>query len=452
MLSAGLARTSEGRRGSRLRAAPAAARPTAARPVVAASPDEDRRPLAGLRVLDLTRMLAGPTTGLLLADMGAEVIKIEEPQIGDPTRRNVPHLGGESTYYMAVNRGKLGITLDLKSPEGRAALLDLVAKSDIIVENFRAGVMDRLGLGFDVLREVRKDIVLCSISGFGASGPLRDKTSFDLVNQAMAGTMSVTGEVGRPPARIGVPAGDLCGGYFGCLAILAALRARRKTGRGAHIDLSLHDCLISLLGYLGQAYFTTGESLGPVGSGHHHIVPYGAFDASDGTLVIAAFSQNFWERFAGAIGRPDLLSDARFETLERRKTNREPLMAILRPILSSGTRDYWIATLGEHDVPCATIASVGEALESDQAVARGLVFEVAHSSLGALKALATPLRADGAPWLSALPPPMLGEHTRQVLAGLLGYSEEDIARHLSIQKRPKVGRGADASLATGRTS
>lgn len=393
---------------------------------LAAARSEADLPLAGVRVLDLTRMLAGPMGCLIFADLGAEVIKVEEPRIGDPTRRNLPFVGEESAYYMAVNRGKKGITLDLKCEEGRKVFLDLVAKADIVIENYRAGVMDRLGLGYDDLRQVKPDIILCSISGFGQTGPLREKISFDLVNQAIAGTMSVTGEAGRPPVRIGVPAGDLCGGIFGALASLAALRARRATGLGAHIDLSLHDSLVALLGYLAQSCLLTGESPTPVGSGHHNIVPYRAYQANDGYFVLAAFSQEFWHKFVKAIGRPKLAQDPRFVTLSDRKQNRAALEAIIEPIIRQNSLQHWIEVLERHDVPCAPIWSIGEALESAQSMAREMVFEVRHSTLGPQRALGLPFRADGRPWRSAEPPPTLGQHCNDVLGGLLGYSSAKI--------------------------
>lgn len=393
-------------------------------------------PLTGVRVLDLTRMLAGPMGCLIFADLGADVIKIEEPRIGDPTRRNLPFIGEESAYYMAVNRGKKGITLDLKHAEGRKVFLDLVAKADIVIENYRAGVMDRLGLGYDDLRRIKPDIILCSISGFGQTGPLREKISFDLVNQAIAGTMSVTGEADRPPVRIGVPAGDLCGGIFGALASLTALRARRATGLGAHIDLSLHDSLVALLGYLAQSCLLTGESPTPVGSGHHNIVPYRAYQANDGYFVLAAFSQEFWHKFVKAIGRPELAQDPRFTTLSDRKQNRAALEAIVEPIFRQNSLQHWIGVLERHDVPCAPIWSIGEALESAQSVAREMVFEVQHSTLGPQRALGLPFRADGHPWRTTEPPPTLGQHCNDVLEGLLGYSS---ARIDDLRKARAIG-------------
>ena len=384
-------------------------------------------PLEGVRVLDLTRMFAGPFGTLILADLGAEIIKVEEPRVGDPTRMNIPFVNGESTYFMAVNRGKKSIAMDLKTEGGRQTFLDLVARADVVIENYRPGVMNRLGLSYEQLRERNPHIVLCSISGFGQTGPMRDKISFDLVNQAMAGTMAITGEEGRPPVRIGLPAGDLNGGIFAILAILAALYGRRRVGLGAHIDLGLHDLLVALLGYMAQLYFTTGESAGPVGSGHHHIAPYRAFEASDGDLVIAAFSQAFWVKFAGAMGHPEWAQDSRFKLIDDRKIYKDELHALIEPLIRTKTVAEWLGILDAADVPCAEVASIGQVLGSAQTSARELVVDFVHPRAGPLRALGTPCRADGAVLRSPYPPPILGEHTDQILKDLLGYSDAHIA-------------------------
>jgi crotonobetainyl-CoA:carnitine CoA-transferase CaiB-like acyl-CoA transferase len=395
------------------------------KPPLSQQPD-DSLPLAGIRVLDLTRMFAGPYGAEILADLGAEVIKIEEPRIGDPTRRNIPFIKDQSTYFMSVNRGKKSVVLDLKTKDGRQAMLDLVAQSDVVIENYRVGVMDRLGLSYQELRERKPDIILCSISGYGKTGPLKDKISFDLVNQAMAGTMAVTGEEGMPPVRIGLPVGDLNGGIFSVLAILAALQSRRRTGAGAAIDLGLHDLLIALLGYVGQLYLITGESPRPVGSGHHHIAPYGAFEASDGYIVVAAFTQSFWAKFAKTIDRPYLVEDPRFITIDTRKVHMEALNDIIKPILRARSVDEWLVLLETGDVPCARVASIGEVLTSPQALAREIVFDFEHPTVGTVRTVGTPFRVDGKPWRTLVPPPTLGQHTSEVLSSLLGYSQERI--------------------------
>lgn len=372
-------------------------------------------PLAGITVIDLTRMLAGPYGTLILADLGAEIIKIEEPRLGDPTRHNLPKVGEESAYFMSVNRGKRSICLDLKSDEGKEKFLGLVERADVVIENFRPGVMERLGLGPGTLHRIKPQLIICSISGFGQTGPLKNKISFDLVNQAMAGTMSITGEPDRPPVRIGLPAGDLAGGIFASLGILAELYGRRQHGNGSWIDLSLHDILVSLLGYVGQLYFTTGEVPGPVGSGHHHIAPYRAFRAKDGYFVIAAFTQNFWLNFAAAIDMESLTTDPRFSDITERKHNKSALYKIIDPVLETKTVTEWVKLFEHADVPVAEVLSIGEALESEQSVSRNVVFDYEHPKLGRMKAVSCPFFCDGKPWRSSLPPPLLGEHTEEIL-------------------------------------
>lgn len=376
--------------------------------------ETDELPLQGLKVLDLTRMLAGPYGTLILADLGADVIKIEEPRIGDPTRRNIPMVGSESTYFMAVNRGKRSVTLDLKTEADRKRFLDLVRTADVVIENYRPGVMERLGLSYANLCAVKPDIILCSISGFGQTGPLKDKISFDLVNQAMAGTMSVTGEEGRPPVRVGLPAGDLSGGIFGAFGVLAALYGRRQTGRGMHIDIGLHDLLVSLLGYVAQLYFTTGEVPGPVGSGHHHIAPYRAFQAKGGYFVIAAFTQVFWLKFTKAVGMPELADDPRFADITARKHNKAALYEIIDPIFTTKTVDEWVEIFRVADVPAAPVYTVGEALESEHAASRDIVFSYEHPALGTVRTAGTPFRTQDRTWRSLLPPPSLGQHNAEI--------------------------------------
>jgi formyl-CoA transferase/CoA:oxalate CoA-transferase len=333
-------------------------------------------------------------------------------------------VGSESTYFMSLNRGKRGITLDLKKESDRAEFIKLVESADVVVENYRPGVMKRLGLSFDDLCKVKPDIILCSISGFGQTGPLKDKISFDLVNQAMAGTMSVTGEEGRPPVRVGLPAGDLSGGIFGALGILAALHERRRTGRGTHVDIGLHDLLVSLLGYVAQLYFTTGEIPGPVGSGHHHIAPYRAFMANDGYFVIAAFTQVFWLKFTKVIGMPHLANDPRFADITARKHNKAALYDIIDPIFLTRSVQEWVEIMRVGDVPAAAVNTVGEALASAQTQARDMTFEYLHPTVGKMRTVGTPFRADGVTLRSPLPPPLLGEHNEAILGVLRSASDE----------------------------
>jgi formyl-CoA transferase/CoA:oxalate CoA-transferase len=380
-------------------------------------------PLAGLRVLDLTRMFAGPYCCLFLADLGAEVIKIEEPRIGDPTRRNIPMVNGESTYYMAVNRGKKSVALDLKLPAAREAFLRLVEQSDVVVENYRPGVMDRLGLSYTELRKRKSDIILLSLSGFGQTGPMRNNISFDIVNQAMAGVMSVTGEEGRPPVRIGVPVGDLSGGIFGALAVMAALRTRRLHGFGAAIDLSLHDLMLTLLGPLAQEYLSIGTSPMSTGSSDRNVVPSRAYQASDGWIALATRTDDEWAALANLLDRPELVRDSRFRTNRDRVSHRSDVDREVQTAIQRKPVAEWIRILSAQGIAAAAIGSMGEAVDSEQARARGMVLSYQQSIAGACQGVGTAMRVDGALLRATRPPPVLGEHTSEVLRGVAGLSE-----------------------------
>lgn len=384
-------------------------------------------PLQGVRVLDLSRVLSGPFCTMILADLGAEVIKIEEPGSGDQTRTIPPYVNGESHYYLAINRNKQSVVIDLKKPRAREIMDRLVTKSDVLVENFRPGVMERLGLGYERLRALKPDLIICSISGFGQAGPLRDKPSFDLVIQALSGVMSVTGEPDGPPGKLGIPMGDLAGGLWGAIAILAALYDRNVTGQGHHIDLGLLDGMIGLLGYLAEIYLVTGESPGRVGARHHSVVPYGRFETKDGYLVLAIHVGDFWRKFCRAVGKEDLIYDPRFRTTSDRRANREELEAIVSDILRSKTTAEWLQILEAADVPNAPVLSIAEALEQEHVKSRGLLEEVDHPVAGRVKVPGRVIRYVGEyDQASFRPAPILGQHTRAVLEGLLGYSTDEV--------------------------
>jgi crotonobetainyl-CoA:carnitine CoA-transferase CaiB-like acyl-CoA transferase len=385
-------------------------------------------PLPGVRVLDLTRVLAGPFATCILGDLGAAVLKVEEPDEGDHVRTLPPHYPGhESHYFVAVNRNKRSIAVDLKQPAGRDLVLDLAAECDVVVENFRPGVMERLGLGFSALVERRPDVILCSISGFGRTGPMSEKPSFDLVTQALSGVMSVTGEPDGPPTKLGLPLGDLGGGLWGAISVLAALNRRHLSDRPQHIDLSLLEGMVGLLGYLGQVTLMTGESPGRVGSGHHTIVPYGRFEAADGYLVLALHVGSFWRRFCAVVGRSDLIEDPRFRTTADRRDNRVELEQIVGDILRTRTRAEWHKLLGDADIPQGPILDVGEALHSEQLAARQVLMTMHHPTAGDLQTVRPPIRfVDEALPASPRPSPRLGEHTRQVCRELAGLDDERI--------------------------
>jgi formyl-CoA transferase/CoA:oxalate CoA-transferase len=373
-------------------------------------------------------MLAGPYGSMLLADLGAEVIKIEDPTGGDPMRgMGPPFIDGESAYFLSINRNKKSVALDLERPEGRDVFLDLCRVSDVVWENFRPGVMARLGCAPDALRALNPRLIVCSISAFGQDGPYRDWPAFDLALQAMGGAMSITGEDGRPPARMGLPMGDLAGGMFGALAVAGALFRRAQTGEGAHFDLSLLDCQVSLLTYIAQYFWADGRVPGRVGSGHASVVPYQAFATRDGFLVVAVFSDKFWSGFCRAIERPELIGDPRFDSNGKRVANRAALVPLLEAILPQRLTAEWLGRLQKEGVPAAPIQRVDEVLRDPQVLQREMVVDLEHPKLGTLKTLGTPIRADGDPAVRPAPPPALGEQTETVLGGLLGYPADRIA-------------------------
>ena len=381
----------------------------------------------GVRVLDLSRMLAGPYGAMLLADLGAEVVKIEEPGGGDPMRAmGPPFLDGESAYFLSINRNKKSVALDLERPEGRAVFLDLCRVADVVWENFRPGVMARLGCAPETLRAQNPRLVVCSISAFGQEGPYRDWPAFDLALQAMGGAMSITGEEGRPPARMGLPMGDLAGGMFGALAVAGALFRRAQTGEGTAIDLSLLDCQASLLTYVAQYFWADGRVPGRVGSGHASVVPYQAFATRDGFLVVSVFAEKFWSGFCRAIERPDLIADPRFDSNRKRVERKRELVPLLEAIFPARPTAEWLARLQKEGVPAAPIQRVDEVLRDPQVLLREMVVDLEHPRLGSVKTLGTPIKPAGAPPFRPAPPPGLGEHTDAVLGGLLGYPPERI--------------------------
>lgn len=384
-------------------------------------------PLAGVRVLDFTRVLAGPAASLALADLGAEVFKIEPPGTGDETRTFPPMRDGESHYYLAINRGKRSIVVDLKSAEGIALVKDLAAKCDVLVENYRPGVMDRLGLGYETIKAINPRLIYCSISGYGQTGPLKDRPSFDIVLQAMSGALSMNGEPDGLPMKLGIPLGDLVGGINGPIGILSALYERERTGKGRHIDISLMDGLMGMLGYIAQLAFFTGKDPQRVGSQHPNLVPYGIFPASDGSIVIACLTPSFWSRVCRSIERPELIEDARYDTLEKRRDAREEVNAIVSAFTEQHTVDDLVEIFTQHEVPHAPILGVTEALSQPQAVARDMVVQTEHATLGSIPIVNRSIRFTDAEQPVPEAPPVLGQHTETILSDVLELSPERIA-------------------------
>jgi crotonobetainyl-CoA:carnitine CoA-transferase CaiB-like acyl-CoA transferase len=383
----------------------------------------------GVRVLDLSRMLAGPYGSMLLGDLGAEVVKVEEPDGGDPMRVMGPPFlaGGESAYFLSINRNKKSIALDLARPAGRDVFLDLAAHADVVWENFRPGVMERLGLGYEQLAAINPALVMCSISAYGQDGPYRHWPAFDLALQAMGGGMSITGEEGGRPVRMGLPIGDLAGGMFGAFAVAGALFRRARTGRGACIDLSLLDGQVSLLTYIAQYFWADGRVPRPMGSGHASVVPYQALATRDGHLIVAVFAEKFWGGFCRAVEQPGWERDPRFATNRDRLAHRATLMPLVEAAFRERTTEDWLARLHAAGVPAAPILDVDRVLADPQVRHRRMVVDVEHPGHGRVPTLGTPIKVDGTLEGPLAPPPRLGEHTDEILGGVLKYPADRLA-------------------------
>jgi crotonobetainyl-CoA:carnitine CoA-transferase CaiB-like acyl-CoA transferase len=376
-------------------------------------------PLAGIRVFDVTRVLAGPFCTMILADLGAEVIKVEGPGTPDYARSIPPHVGATSHYFLSINRKKKSIAIDLKQPAGQDLAVRLALTCDVVVENFRPGTLARLGLSYATLSERKPDIIVCSLSGYGQHGRLAGKAAVDTVVQALSGAMSVTGEADGPPVKLGLPMGDLAGSMWAAVGILAALHRRDATGRGDHVDVSLLDGLIGLQSYLAELYLVTGRSPGRIGSGHHVVPAYGRYAVADGHLVLAAQMDTFWRNFCKAAGRPELADDPRFSTVGDRSANFEEVERLVSEILLTKGLAEWTALLDEADVPHAPVLSIGEALEQPHARERGLVHEIDQPGSGKVRVTGPIIK-----FLASIDPPalghapVLGEHTRRILTDI----------------------------------
>ncbi len=385
------------------------------------------RPLEGLRVVDLTRVLSGPYCTMHLGDMGAEVIKVEQPGKGDDTRAFAPpYQGDEAAYFLSVNRNKKSITLDMKNAAGKEVLWRLIEKSDILVENFRPGAMDRLGFGYEAVKKRRPGLVYASISGFGASGPQKDRPGYDVIIQGEAGIMDITGPRDGAPYKVGAAIGDLVSGLYAAQGILAALYASKASGQGQHVTISMYEAVASLLTFNASIYFATGDTPRRRGNEHPTIVPYETFEAADGWINLGVANDDLWRRFCTGAERPDLIDDPRFAKAADRVRNREVLVPLVRALIKARTRDEWLARMDRAGVPSGAIRSVGEVCDSDLLKARNMVAEMPHASAGTVKAIKSAVQMSGTPLDSYIAPPTLGEHTREVLTGLLGYTARDV--------------------------
>ncbi|WP_296653947.1 CaiB/BaiF CoA-transferase family protein [Paraburkholderia sp.] len=387
-------------------------------------------PLAGVRVLDLSRILAGPWSGMVLGDLGAEVIKVEHPGRGDDTRDWGVRVGvTETAYFNSVNRNKRSVTLDLQTPEGQRIAQDLAKTCDVVIQNFRFGGAEKLGLGYETLSRENPRLIYCSISGYDRTGPEASRPGYDLVVQGEAGLMAMNGEAGQPPLKFGVAAVDLFTGMYSAQAMLAALFERERTGRGRHIEMALFDCGLMITAYYGLEALLQGEDPPRYGNAHPSIVPYGVFDAADGPLVITVGNNSQYERFCrDVIERPDLADDERFKTNIQRAHNRAELLPELTHELRRRPRALLLERLSRAGIPCGEVAGLREALLSERASAAGLVTTQTHphTESGTVPVLAPPWRFDGERMPVRRAPPQLGEGTRDVLQSVLGMSEDAI--------------------------
>lgn len=383
-------------------------------------------PLSGMRVIELAHIMAGPVCGLMLADMGADVIKVEKVPGGDDTRRFVPPaVNGESAAFMMLNRNKRGIALDIRSDGGRAALMRLVESADCLIENYRHDTMAKLGVGYDVLKTINPGLIYCEISGFGRAGPWADRGGFDLIAQGMSGLMSITGEApGRPPVKVGAPVSDITAGILAAMGCAAAYVHKLRTGQGQRVDTSLFEAAIIQTFWQSAICFATGLSPGPMGSAHPLNAPYEAFETSDGWLTLGAANQANWERMLGVVGAEHLKDDARFRTNQLRMQNRTALAALLAERIRTRSTEEWIARLDAAGVPAGPVLSIGEMHAHPQTLARDMVVDVEHPIAGRIKTLGAPVKFHHTPGGIVRPAPLFGEHTRQVLAEV-GYGEEE---------------------------
>ncbi|WP_235953510.1 CaiB/BaiF CoA transferase family protein [Noviherbaspirillum galbum] len=388
-------------------------------------------PLAGMRVLELAQIMAGPTCGMMLADMGADVIKVEKLPGGDDSRGyREPRVNGVSAPFMILNRNKRGIALNLKHASGRDILLRMVKNADVLTENYRRGTLEKLGLGYEVLKEVNPGLIYCSVSGYGRDGPYADKGGFDLIAQGFSGLMSITGEPGGPPVKTGNSIADINAGILAVVGILAAYAHKLKTGKGQVVDTSLMEAAIQQTYWHAAIYFATGQSVGPTGSAHLLTAPYQAFEASDGWINIGGANQANWERIAEVLGHPEWREDPRFKDNSMRMQNLQALTGDMAAVLRTRTRDEWIAAFDAAGVPVGPVNTIGEALSHPQTLARNMVVDLEHPQAGATKALGCPVHFSDTPTRITRHAPMLGEHSRELLREY-DFSDAEIDRFVA---------------------
>ncbi|MEO0436040.1 MAG: CoA transferase [Pseudomonadota bacterium] len=394
------------------------------------------RALEGVRILDLTHMLSGPYGGMILADLGAETIKVE-PLTGEGTRKLLAadpknSIDGFGAYFVTLNRNKKSISIDLKNEAGKKVFFDLVKECDVVLENFSAGVVGKLGIDYDTLKAINPRIISCSVSGFGADGPNFQRPAFDQVVQALGGGMSITGQDGSQPTRAGIPIGDLGGGMFAVMGILAALYEREKSGEGQYIDISMLDCQISMLNYMATMHFLSGEVPEPIGNSHFVHVPYNSYPTANGHIIVAVIFDGFWENLLEVVDEP-AFRDPKYATQPARLADKSFIDGRLSEIFSSADSEHWLQLLEQKRIPCARVNRIDEALADEQVLSRNMVVDLHHPAGASTKGPGNPIKMSRTPGEEFQPAPELGAHTEEVLSGLLKYSSEDI-QALQAQK------------------
>jgi CoA:oxalate CoA-transferase len=385
------------------------------------------KPLEGLRVLDLSRVLAGPYCTMMMADYGADIVKIEPPIVGDDSRAFGPFVGKESAYFMSLNRNKRSMTLNFKRKEEVEVFKEMVKFADVVVENYRPGTMEKFGLGYDELKAINPKIIYAACSGFGHSGPYQYKPAYDIIVQAMGGIMSITGPEGGEPTRVGASVGDIIAGMFTAYGVMMALYHREKTGEGQKVDVGMLDCQVAVLENAIARYVTSGSVPVPLGNRHPSISPFSSFTAKDGHIIVGAGNERLWVKLCNILGKPELLADARFDTNSNRTAHVKELSAILNEVFQQKTISEWMEVLETAELPCAPINTVENIVNDPQIKARNMIVELEHPVAGHLKMAGVPVKMSVTPGAVERPAPMLGQHTAELLKEILGWDEAKTA-------------------------